>query len=106
MPTAAPPRSTSGWKSITGRSRRKMPSDKEVVTTKAPRHQGNLGVLVPWWFKSLSKYYAIFRIELRQLTAYTWDFILSNITIVLFFYVLLQVWQITASPEHVEGMKG
>jgi ABC-2 type transport system permease protein len=85
--------------------------EEDDITTKAPRHQEYLGVLVPWWLKSpllksLAKYYAIFRIELRQLTTYTWDFILSNITIVLFFYVLLQVWQITASPEHVSSLEG
>lgn len=55
---------------------------------------------------AVSKYAAIFRIELRQQTAYTWDFILSNITIVLFFYVLLQVWQVTVSPENVAALSG
>jgi len=52
------------------------------------------------------KYWAIFRIELRQLLAYTWDFVLSNITIVLFFYVLLQVWQVTVRPENVGSLPG
>jgi len=56
--------------------------------------------------RELGKYAAIFRIELRQQTAYTWDFILSNITIVLFFYVLLQVWQVTVRPENVAGLAG
>jgi ABC-2 type transport system permease protein len=56
--------------------------------------------------REFSKYFSIFRIELRQLTAYTWDFVLSNITIVLFFYVLLQVWKITVSPESVASMPG
>jgi ABC-2 type transport system permease protein len=54
----------------------------------------------------LFKYWSIFRIELRQLTAYAWDFLLSNITIILFFYVLLQVWQVTVRPENVEGLAG
>jgi ABC-2 type transport system permease protein len=53
-----------------------------------------------------TKYFSIFRIELRQLTAYTWDFVLSNITIVLFFYVLLQVWKVTVSPEKVADIPG
>jgi ABC-2 type transport system permease protein len=48
----------------------------------------------------------MFRIELRQLTTYTWDFVLGNITIVLFFYVLLQVWQITVKPENVASLAG
>src|SRR5688500_18634587 len=26
---------------------------RRVITTKAPRHQGILGALVPWWFKIL-----------------------------------------------------
>lgn len=56
--------------------------------------------------REFSKYFSIFRIELRQLTAYTWDFVLSNITIVLFFYVLLQVWKITVSPESVASNPG
>jgi ABC-2 type transport system permease protein len=56
--------------------------------------------------REASKYWSIFRIELRQLTAYTWDFVVSNITIVLFFYVLLQVWGITVRPESVASMPG
>lgn len=56
--------------------------------------------------RAIGKYAAIFRIELRQQTAYAWDFILSNITIVLFFYVLLQVWQVTVRPENVAGLSG
>src|ERR1043165_28087 len=56
--------------------------------------------------RELSKYLSIFRIELRQLTAYTWDFVLSNITIILFFYVLLQVWKITVSPQSVASIPG
>jgi ABC-2 type transport system permease protein len=56
--------------------------------------------------REASKYFSIFRIELRQLTAYTWDFVLSNITIVLFFYVLLQVWNVTVSPDKVAEMPG
>lgn len=56
--------------------------------------------------RAISKYVAIFRIELRQQMAYTWDFILANITIVLFFYVLLQVWQVTVSPENVAALAG
>lgn len=57
-------------------------------------------------WREAGKYVAIFRIELRQQTAYTWDFILSNITIVLFFYVLLQVWQVTVRPENVGALSG
>jgi ABC-2 type transport system permease protein len=57
-------------------------------------------------FRAAAKYGAIFRIELRQLTAYTWDFVLSNITILLFFYVLIQVWQVTATPESVSSLSG
>ncbi len=52
------------------------------------------------------KYWSIFRIELRQMTAYTWDFVLGNITIVLFFYVLLQVWTVTVRPENVASLAG
>src|SRR5687767_10162592 len=26
---------------------------RNAITTKAPRHQANLGVLVPWWFNLL-----------------------------------------------------
>lgn len=55
---------------------------------------------------SVTKYVAIFRIELRQLTAYAWDFILSNITIVLFFYVVIQVWQVTVSSGGVAAIPG
>lgn len=54
----------------------------------------------------MGKYWAIFRIELRQLTAYTWDFVIGNVTIVLFFYVLIQVWQATVKPENVAGLPG
>jgi ABC-2 type transport system permease protein len=54
----------------------------------------------------VQKYWAIFRIELRQMTAYAWDFVLGNITIVLFFYVLLQVWKITVRPENVTSLAG
>ena len=54
----------------------------------------------------MNKYWAIFRIELRQMTAYTWDFVLGNITIVLFFYVLLQVWKVTVHPENVAALAG
>ena len=54
----------------------------------------------------MEKYWAIFRIELRQITTYVWDFVFGNITIVLFFYVLLQVWQITVKPENVSGLGG
>jgi ABC-2 type transport system permease protein len=57
-------------------------------------------------WREVNKYFSIFRIELRQLTAYTWDFVLSNITIVLFFYVLLQVWNVTVSPEKVAAIPG
>jgi ABC-2 type transport system permease protein len=53
-----------------------------------------------------SKYLAIFRIELRNLTAYAWDFILSNLTIVLFFYVLIQVWEVTVSADAVAAIPG
>ncbi len=52
------------------------------------------------------KYVAIFRIELRQLTVYTWDFILSNITIVVFFFILLQVWEVTITPEAAAALPG
>ena len=55
---------------------------------------------------SIVKYFAIFRIELRQLTAYTWDFVLSNATIVLFFYVLIQVWEVTVSSSAVAAIPG
>ncbi len=54
----------------------------------------------------IGKYVAIFRIELRQQTAYAWDFIFSNIIIVLFFYVLIQVWQVTVRPENVSSLAG
>jgi ABC-2 type transport system permease protein len=54
----------------------------------------------------LAKYWAIFRIELRQSTTYIWDFVLGNITIVLFFYVLLQVWQVTVKAENVASLGG
>jgi ABC-2 type transport system permease protein len=57
-------------------------------------------------YGSAAKYWSIFRIELRQMTAYAWDFILGNITIVLFFYVVLQVWQVTVRPENVGGLAG
>jgi len=40
------------------------------------------------------------------MTTYAWDFVLSNITIVLFFYVLLQVWQITIAPDQVGHLPG
>jgi ABC-2 type transport system permease protein len=43
---------------------------------------------------------------LRQLTAYAWDFVLSNITIVLFFFVLLQVWEVTVSSAAVPSLSG
>lgn len=56
--------------------------------------------------QATGKYWAIFRIELRQLTAYTWDFIIANITVVLFFFILLQVWQVTVRPEHVAALAG
>ncbi len=56
--------------------------------------------------REAGKYWAIFRIELRQLTTYTWDFILGNITIVLFFYILVQVWQVTVRPENVPALHG
>jgi ABC-2 type transport system permease protein len=56
--------------------------------------------------RSASKYVAIFRIELRNLTAYTWDFVLSNITIVLFFYVLIQVWEVTVTSGGVAALPG
>src|SRR5262245_27564080 len=56
--------------------------------------------------REIAKYVAIFRIELRQLTAYTWDFILSNITIVLFIFVLIQVWSITVKPDEVSSIPG
>ncbi len=49
--------------------------------------------------REIGKYIAIFRTELRQMTTYAWDFVLSNITIVLFFYVLIQVWKITIDPS-------
>ncbi len=37
--------------------------------------------------------------------AYTWDFILGNITIVLFFYILIQVWMVTVGEgvAHLGG---
>jgi ABC-2 type transport system permease protein len=54
----------------------------------------------------VTKYWAMFRIELRQATTYVWDFVFGNITIVLFFYVLLQVWQITVKPENVAALHG
>lgn len=54
----------------------------------------------------MAKYFAIFRIELRQLMAYTWDFVLSNITIVLFFFVLIQVWQVTVTADRVSAIPG
>ena len=56
--------------------------------------------------RSASKYIAIFRIELRNLTAYTWDFLLSNLTIILFFYVLIQVWEVTVSADAVSAIPG
>jgi ABC-2 type transport system permease protein len=56
--------------------------------------------------RSAGKYVAIFRIELRNLTAYAWDFVLSNITIVLFFYVLIQVWQVTVHADGVASLPG
>ncbi|MDB5035880.1 MAG: hypothetical protein JWQ98_3121 [Chlorobi bacterium] len=56
--------------------------------------------------REAGKYWSIFRIELRQLTAYTWDFVLSNGTIVLFFYVLLQVWKVTVGPAAVSSLNG
>lgn len=56
--------------------------------------------------RAAAKYWAIFRIELRQLTAYTWDFVLSNVTIVIFFFVLLQVWRVTVSPADVAALPG
>lgn len=57
-------------------------------------------------YRTLPKYLAIFRTELRQMTTYAWDFVLGNITVVLFFYVMLQVWQATIQPESVGSMKG
>ncbi|MEO5930827.1 MAG: hypothetical protein ABIR47_12900 [Candidatus Kapaibacterium sp.] len=56
--------------------------------------------------REVGKYWSIFRIELRQLTAYTWDFVLSNGTIILFFYVLLQVWKITVGTTAVSSLNG
>lgn len=56
--------------------------------------------------RALAKYFAIFRIELRQLTTYTWDFVLSNATIVLFFFVLIQVWQVTVHADAVDALPG
>jgi ABC-2 type transport system permease protein len=58
----------------------------------------------PW--RSIVKYWAIFSIELRQLTAYTWDFILANATIVVSFYVLFQVWKVTVSPAGLASVPG
>jgi ABC-2 type transport system permease protein len=58
------------------------------------------------FLREAGKYAAIFRIELRQLTAYTWDFVLSNITVVLFFYILIQVWRVTVSPASVASLPG
>ncbi len=66
------------------------------------RPAGALGRLL----RSASKYAAIFRIELRQLTAYTWDFVLSNVTVLLYFYVLIQVWMVTVSPSGVASIPG
>lgn len=56
--------------------------------------------------RGASKYAAIFRIELRQLTAYTWDVVLSNVSIFLFFLVLIQVWRVTVSPGRVSSIPG
>lgn len=55
--------------------------------------------------KTIGKYWSIFRIEFRQMLAYTWDFILGNITIVLFFYILIQVWLVTVGSgvDHLGG---
>jgi len=55
--------------------------------------------------KAIAKYWSIFRIEFRQMLAYTWDFILGNITIVLFFYILIQVWLVTVGSgvDHLGG---
>ncbi|HVZ38575.1 MAG TPA: hypothetical protein VHI13_04815 [Candidatus Kapabacteria bacterium] len=52
------------------------------------------------------KYWAVFRIELRQQTTYFWDFVLGNAVIVLFLFVLIQVWQATVKPENVAGLRG
>lgn len=57
-------------------------------------------------YRSFQKYIAIFQTELRQMTTYAWDFVLGNITVVLFFYVLLQVWQATISPENLAAIEG
>jgi ABC-2 type transport system permease protein len=56
--------------------------------------------------KFSKKYLAIFQTELRQMTTYAWDFVLGNITVVLFFYVLLQVWQATITPEELAKIEG
>lgn len=56
--------------------------------------------------RSAAKYVAIFRIELRNLTAYTWDFVFSNVTIILFFYILIQVWEVTVTSDAVSSLPG
>ncbi|MBK8910030.1 MAG: hypothetical protein IPM61_01755 [Chlorobi bacterium] len=61
---------------------------------------------MPSLHRSAPKYFAIFRTELRQMTTYAWDFVIGNITVVLFFYVLLQVWQATIQPQAVGGISG
>ncbi len=73
-----------------------LPANETEVTVRRPHSL----------LREIGKYLAIFRIELRQQTAYTWDFFFSNITIVLFFYVLIQVWQVTVSPEKVGALAG
>ncbi len=60
----------------------------------------------PRLLRESAKYFAIFRIELRQLTAYTWDFVLANLTVVITFFVLLQVWRVTVHASHVGSLGG
>lgn len=40
------------------------------------------------------------------MTAYAWDFVVGNITIVIFFYILVEVWTVSVGHDAVAGLPG